>query len=217
MAGMAFKVIGAIGLASYAMAYVAARMRYVTYVRFKIVAVPVKNLPAMPRGYNWREVSPVELARYTIDIGPRVQAERFAEGLKCIAAFDAQDDLAGVSWLGHSTYHELGITYQLPAGAAWDTGLWVPEERRMSRAFAAVSAAMGECLRQDGFAWTVSTIRDYNIPSILSHRRLGARVLGWCTVLTIGSLQFIYGARPWIRWRGRSARAITKVNVPAAA
>ena len=40
MASLAFKVIGTIGLASYAIAYLCAKRRHIAYHRFKLVAVP---------------------------------------------------------------------------------------------------------------------------------------------------------------------------------
>ena len=218
MAGLAFKVIGAIGLASYAIAYACAKWRNVSYHRFKIVAVPVEALPKMPRGYSWRVVGRAELARHPIDAGPEVQAGRFAEGLECLAVFDAKGSLAGVSWMDKRLHRdpEFRLCFELPPDTAWDTGLWVPEDKRMSRAFSAVWASIGEWLRREGLAWTMSSIADYNVASILSHRRLGARELRTVVVLRVGALQFTFGARPFLRFRSASAVPTVSLRLPEA-
>lgn len=217
MAGVAFKVIGAIGLASYAIAYVCARRRHIAYHRFKLVAVPVANLPAMPRGYTWRPLERTDLAQHTIDVGPDVQAKRFAAGLSCIGVFGRSGELVGVSWVGCGAQEDplYGIRYELPPEIAWDLGLWVPEDKRMTRAFSAVWAAMGEWLRGEGLAWTMSSISDYNVASITAHRRLGASELGSVAVIRFGRLQISFGARPLIRWRGAADERAPTIRLDA--
>ena len=144
---------------------------------------------------------PVELARHAIDASPENQRERFADGLECLGVFDRGGELAGVIWLGRNIQRDplLGVRFALPATAAWDTGLWVPEDKRMSRAFSAVWAAVAEWLRREGCEWTMSVIADYNIPSILSHRRLGAHELRTIVTLRVGRLQLTWGAWPIVR------------------
>jgi len=215
VASVAFKVIGAIGLASYAIAYLCARRRHLAYHRFKIIAVPATGLPAMPRGYAWRALAPAELADHPIDVGSQVQAERFAARLDCLGVFDPKGALVGVSWIGkHSQDDPLfGIRYALPPGTAWDTGLWVPEDKRMTRAFSAVCAALGEWLRREGLEWTMSSIADYNVASITAHRRLGAHELHSVIVVRLGPLQISIGARPLLRWR--SGRMLPTVRLGA--
>ncbi|HEY6817582.1 MAG TPA: hypothetical protein VI168_18750 [Croceibacterium sp.] len=216
MASVAFKVIGAIGLASYAIAFLCAKRRHIAYHRFRLVAVPASGLPAMPRGYTWRKLGRAELARHEIDAGPRVQAERFAAGLECLAVFSSSGELVGVSWIGSGSHEDplFGIRYELPPLTAWDTGLWVPEDKRMTRAFAALWAAIGEWLRHEGLAWTMSSIADYNVASITAHRRLGARELRSVTVIRVGKLQISLGARPSLRWRGEANAPIVRLPVP---
>lgn len=201
MASLAFKVIGIIGIASYAAAYVATRLRHVRYHRFRIVALPAGALPQMPRGYSWRLLSAEELAVHTIDVGPEVQRERFAAGLDCLAVFDSRGALAGVSWLATGCAREpmYGLSFRLAQGCAWDTGLWVPPEKRMGRAFAAVWAAIGEWMAGQELRWSLSSIADYNVASILSHRRLGAIDMGTVMVLRIGPVQLTLGASPMLR------------------
>jgi hypothetical protein len=219
MASLSLKVLGAMGLASYVAAYLAVRLRHVSYNRYKIVAVPAAGLPKMPRGFTFQMLGPVELARYAIDVGPEIQARRIADGLQCLAVFDRSGDLAGVAWVGRRAYEEahLRVRFVLPANAAWDTGLWVPEDKRMGRAFSAVWAAVKIWLHREGLDWTMSTIADYNIPSILAHRRLGAIDLDHILAVRVGRLQIALGARPLMSWAGRSAMPTARPRVRAEA
>lgn len=215
MAGFSFKVLGAMGLASYAAAYLCVKLRGVSYDRFMLVAVPAADLPAMPKGWTYRMLAPEDLARIAIDVGPQIQAQRFAAGMECLAVFDRKGDLAGVSWLARDAYRErhLEVRFQLPANAAWDTGLWVPQDKRMGRAFAATWAAIRAWLEHEGLDWTLSSIADYNIPSILAHRRLGAKVLGHVVVVRIGRRQFTIGARPFLTLRGCDALPTARLEI----
>lgn len=217
MASLAFKVIGSIGLASYAIAHICAKLRHVDYHRFKVVAVPRQSLPQMPRGYSWRDLSPGEVAKLGIDVGPKVQADRFAQGLHCIAVFDRKGDLAGVSWLAKGAGREdhFGVAFDLPPHCAWDTGLWVPEDKRMGRAFAAVWGAIGLWLDRNGLHWTLSGIADYNIPSILSHRRLGAVHVRTLVVARLGRYQLTLGSRPFLHLTRKPARLRLSLELPA--
>lgn len=203
---LTFKVIGMIGLASYAMAYVCSKRRHIAYHRYKLIAVPAEALPDMPRGYSFRELGAEELAQHTIDINPEAQAERFHQGLICLGTFDRAGALAGVTWLARRVHHEgdLHLRYYLPENAAWDTGLWIPEEKRMGRAFAAVWGTVKQWLDKEGLDWTMSSIADYNVSSILAHRRLGSVRLRYIIVLRLGRLQFTIGARPFVCLIGRT-------------
>ena len=215
MASVAFKVLGVMGMASYAAAYVCTRLRCVSYKRVKLIAVAARGLPAMPRGYRFCELGQAELAAFAIDVGPQVQAERFASGLTCLGVFDRKDALVGVCWLARGAYRDtfLDVRFVLPEGAAWDMGLWVPEDKRMSRAFAAVWAAIGHWLHREGLQWSLSHIADYNVASILSHRRLGAIPLGHVAVLCLGRWQVTLGARPILSNR-RAAMPETRLRLP---
>lgn len=203
---LSLKVLGMMGLASYAVAYVCSKRRYISYHRYKLIAVEAARLPEMPRGYSYRELEPAELASHRIDIDVAAQAERFAQGLRCLATFDRAGTLVGVAWVTRHFHHEgdLQIRYVLPGNAAWDTGLWIPEDKRMGRAFSAVWASIKDWLHKEGLSWTLSSIADYNISSILAHRRLGARRLRYIVVVRIGRFQLTIGARPMIAILGKS-------------
>lgn len=219
MADAAFRVIGASGLVSYAIARLCAERRHIAYHRFNLVAVPVAMLPAMPRGYSWRRLESAELACHKTDVEPQVHAQRLAAGLVCIGVFTRAGELVGVSWIGTGIQEDplYGVRYELPPATAWDLGLWVPQERRMTRAFAALWAAIGEWLRGEGLCWTMSSIAAYNVASITAHRRLGASELRSVTVVRIGKLQISFGAEPLLRWRGTAEAPLVRLAVPGAA
>lgn len=193
------KIIGLSGMASYAMARACSYQNVLFYNRYKVIRVPAGNLPNMPRGYSARELSPEELLNYEIDAKPAFQAYRFASGLCCVGVFDRADELVGVTWLAKHTHEEEGLNliYTLPDNAAWDTGMWVRKDKRMGRAFSAVSAAMKQWLEKEGLEWSMSAIADYNIASILSHRRLGCQQHSFVTIFRSWRFQLTFvGAKP---------------------
>lgn len=209
-------IIGAQSLILYFVARGLSRMRGVAYNRFRIVDVPVARLADTPRGYSSRSLSPAELASFVIDVGPDVQAERFAGGYECLGVFDRLNELIAVAWLArkHPEDDSLDVRFLLPEGAAWDTGLWIRDDRRMGRAFAAVWGAIKQWLEQQGLERTISTIVDYDVQSIASHDRLGARSLGYLTVVRIGKLQYAHGARPSWRWLGKGPKQRVLLGPP---
>jgi hypothetical protein len=198
----AYKVIGLIGLSSYAAAYLTGRVPKLRYARYRIVAIPRSALPQMPRGYSWRELNAEELANHVIDKPQAAQARRFAQGLRCVAIFDRHGALSGVSWLGTGTHFEgdMPISFSPPEGSVWDTGMWVPQEKRMGRAFAAIWAAIGAWMDDRGRTWSISCINDYNVQSLLAHDRMKAQLMGHLTVFQIGRLILSFGAAPRLMW-----------------
>jgi len=90
-------------------------------------------MPKMPRGHVVRELSADALKTLVIDAPLDVQADRFARGLICLGAFDGEV-LVGVNWLARGQYDEdeVDVRFLLPDDAAWDTGLWIREDRRPS-------------------------------------------------------------------------------------
>jgi hypothetical protein len=213
---LVYKVIGLIGLTSYAAAYVTGRVPKLRYNRYRIVAVPRTALPAMPRGYSWRELDADALANYTIDKPRESQEKRFAQGLRCVAIFDRQDQLAAVSWLGMGKHFEgdVPIEFAPPEGAAWDTGLWIPQEKRMGRAFAAIWAAIGAWMDQNACQWSISCISDYNVASLLAHERMQAHIVGHLMIFNVGKLILSFGAKPKLMWlrNGKTPQAL--LNLP---
>ncbi len=191
------KSLGMMTTLSYGAARLASGTRCFGYHRYRLLAVPRSGMPSMPGGYRVQSLSARDLAKYTIDVGIDVQAARFAQGLICIGVFNGER-LCGVNWLtiGDFDEDEVRVRYVLPQGAAWDTGLWVTPERRMSRAFAALWAGSADWLAANGLNWSISRIADYNLASLNSHQRMHAVDIGRLLVLRVGNVQIGLGARP---------------------
>lgn len=193
------QLIGAVGVLSYAAARLATRTGWFTFHRYALLATPRANLPAIPRGYSVRELNMQSLAAHVIDAGSETQARRFAQELICLGAFDAKARLVGVIWMGageHYDEDEVAVRFHFGAGGCWDTGLWIAPEYRLSRAFAALWAGAGAWMAANGAVHSFSRIADYNIGSLLPHRRLGALALGHMLVLRFGRWQWCWRVRP---------------------
>ncbi|HMT45584.1 MAG TPA: hypothetical protein PLL44_07650 [Novosphingobium sp.] len=192
------QMLGLIGAASYLAARLARGSGKAAFHRYAIVAQPRAALPPMPRGFCVRALGPHELARYRVDVGPEVQARRFAEGLTCLAAFDAKQRLTGLVWLREHRHDEdeVAVRFLLPAGCCWDTGLWIAPQHRMGRSFAALWAGAGEWMDARGLTHSLSRISDYNLPALLAHKRMGAQVLAHRSFVQLGKWQWSAGARP---------------------
>ena len=172
-------IIGLAGVASYALARVAIRSGFVGYYRYAIVAMPSAVMPTMPRTMTVREIAAEELAQYSIDVSPAVQADRFGQGMTCLGAFNARLELLGVTWVGTGSFTEdlIAVRFAVPSTSCWDTGLWVAPQHRLGRAYVALWAGTRAWMEERGLGTSYSRITDHNISSISAHRRMGARFL----------------------------------------
>lgn len=187
------QLLGLIGAASYALARFAVHFQIFSWHRAFVVAIPRTGMPRPPRGFVVRPISAAELAAMPIDITPQQQAERFAQGIECLGAFNGTGDLTGVVWLTAHPCSEgdVALTLCPPANGAWDTGMWIHPDHRMGRSFQALWAGVAAWLEARGLDWSYSGIADYNLGSQGAHRRLGMVVVGKITALRIGRWQLI--------------------------
>jgi hypothetical protein len=192
------QMLGLAGVLSYAAARLAARAGMLGYNRYTLVAVPIDGMPKMPRGFRVVELDAVALTGHEIDVSVEVQATRFAQGLTCLGAFNAKDELVGVNWIGMQPFveDEVHVRFSVPDNAGWDTGLWVRPEHRLGRGFSALWAGTADWLRSKNRTWSMSRIADYNMPSILSHRRMGSVTVGHITVIRFFSWQWLAEGTP---------------------
>lgn len=174
------KLLGAAGVVSYAAARLAAKAGMLGYSRLMLVAVPVFEMPQMPKGFHVRSMPAAALTEHVIDIPQNVQRLRFAQGMTCLGAFNRKNELVGVTWVGTGPYEEdsMAIRFHVPDGAGWDTGLWIKPQHRLGRGFAALWAGTADWMRANNKEWSMSWIADYNLPSLLSHKRMGAVTVG---------------------------------------
>jgi hypothetical protein len=192
------QMLGLAGVLSYAAARLAAKAGVLGYNRYTLVAVPVEGMPAMPRGFRVEALSAEELSSLEIDASPDVQATRFAQGLTCLGAFNVRNELVGVNWIGTDPFveDEVYVRFSVPSDAGWDTGLWVRPEFRLGRGFAALWAGTAEWLGARDRRWSMSRIADYNLPSILSHKRMGAVTVGHITAVRFFHWQWMAEGKP---------------------
>jgi hypothetical protein len=209
------KLLGLVGVVSYAAARVAVRLKVIAWHRAHVVAVPRSALPVMPRGFAVRTLEPTELAEHSIDIDHDNQAKRFEQGLHCLGAFAASGELAGVVWVGTGgcTEGEVALRFHPPAGCGWDTGMWVHPDHRLGRAFAALWAGVGGWMDARALSWSASSIADYNLSSLAAHRRLDMVAVGRMFALQIGPWQWI--APGLERWRLVRLPEVVDWQVPA--
>jgi len=192
------KLLGLAGIVSYAAARLAAKAGMLGYSRLMLVAVPVTGMPEMPKGFRVAAVSPEELLNNAIDLSPDGQRLRFDQGLTCLAAYNRKDEVVGVTWVGNGPFKEdaMPIRFHVPDNAAWDAGLWIAPRHRLGRGFAALWAGTALWLRTNGKDWSMSWIADYNLPSLLSHRRMGAVTVGQVLTFRFFRWQYMAEGRP---------------------
>jgi hypothetical protein len=207
------QLLGVAGVLSYAAARFAARAGVLGYNRYTLVAVPVDGMPKMPRGFRVVELSVEQLSGHQIDVSPKVQADRFEQGMTCLGAFNAKGELIGVNWVGCGPFveDEVHVRFTVPDNAGWDTGLWVRPEHRLGRGFAALWAGTADWLHMHGRVWSISRIADYNLPSILSHNRMGAVTVGHITVFRLFRWQYMAEGNPRVVGKTGGAPAELKV------
>jgi hypothetical protein len=211
-------MLGVAGLLSYAAARLAARAGMLGYNRYSLLAVPVEGMPKMPRGFRVDYLDADALAQHQIDVSVEVQTTRFAQGLVCLGAFNSKNELVGVNWIGRGPFveDEVHVRFSVTANAGWDTGLWVRPEHRLGRGFAALWAGTAEWLRGQDCASSMSRIADYNLPSILSHKRMGGVVVGHVTAIRFFRWQWMAEGRPRLVRLSGGAPAEVKVAVTQA-
>jgi hypothetical protein len=211
------QLLGLAGVLSYAAARFAARAGMLGYNRYTLVAVPVDGMPKMPRGFRVEQLNAEQLANHEIDVSRAIQEERFAQGLVCLGAFNTKEQLIGINWIGIGpfTEDEIHVRFSVPADAGWDTGLWVRPEHRLGRGFGALWAGTADWLRAHDRSWSMSRIADYNLPSILSHKRMGAVTLGHITAIRLFRWQWMSDGKPRMVKLSGGAPAEMKVAMTA--
>lgn len=206
--------LGLGGSLSYALLRLSASLPGVDWRDYRLIAVPRRHFPPMPRGYDWC-ILPVDdprLACFGVD--PATENWRRNQGMDCIAVL--RDGIVqGLNWLTKAPFieDEVPLRFHPPRGSAWDTGLMIRREARGSRAFAAVWAATGLWLDQHGLDWSLSRVADYNRPSLLAHKRMGAVEVCRIRSLKVAGLRLVTGAT----WAFGSASSVVDVILPAPA
>jgi len=168
-----------------------------------IVAQPVPNKPLpAPKLGSSLTVRQLFEGDPALSAFPRPQAvfkARFQQGAVCYAAFRG-DEPAGYIWFTLGPYEEDEVRCVFHThpkdNTAWDFDVYVAPPFRFTSAFIRLWNTACAHMREHDVQWTMSRISAFNANSIASHRRLGAQDLGRLTFLTLGTLQFMWGAAP---------------------
>jgi hypothetical protein len=161
--------------------------------RYIFTYQPLATLPAPLRAYPAQlfTADTPDLAALWPD--PAVRAYRFAQGARCLVVRSG-DRLAGGIWFTDGCYaeDEVRAAYCFDTMTSWDFGLFIHPDFRHTRAFAALWGAAKTDLQARGRRGTLSRIADYLAPSLLAHKRMGAKYVGHATFLACGSRQWCW-------------------------
>jgi hypothetical protein len=120
-----------------------------------------------------------------------VMQDRYCQGSECLAIFK-EDVFAGCLW--YIKYHykedEVRCLYELPEDiAVWDFDVYVDPKFRLSPVFLKLWDAASAKLVNEGVRWSFSRISAFNAMSLSSHKRMGAKIVGWSVFVRMSSLQ----------------------------
>jgi len=118
--------------------------------------------------------------------------ERFTQGYRCIAA-TKNDKFVGCIWLALDGYIEdeaRAIFSPQPTDKiAWDFDVYIDPAQRLSYLFPKLWDQTNIYLKDLGFEATDSRITGFNIHSINSHKKLGAKVIAKALYIKAGNIQ----------------------------
>lgn len=166
--------------------------------RFIFVAQPVQDQPHIPPQKTTtsvvKQLLPGDALLAQCMRPNEVIAARFAQGAKCFAIVK-DDQLQAAIWLIHGHYDEdvVRARFVLPlsGSAAWDFDVYVAPKYRLGFTFLRLWDAANAYLRDAGVSWSYSRITAFNLGSLASHNRLGARPFGSANFLTLGPIQIM--------------------------
>lgn len=188
----------------YVLSRVVERLRLPMRVRcYYLMAQPVAARARLSdrrrRPFTARFLEPSDIALAQMPLTAETVAFRFDQGGSCLALFKGAD-LAAYLWLTLDDFDEDEVRVRFaprPAEVtAWDFDVYVMPDHRASFAFSALWDAADAYLRGQGRQWTVSRISAFNLGSVTSHRRLGARTVGRADFLGLGPVQLMLSNRP---------------------
>lgn len=126
---------------------------------------------------------------------PNLKA-RFEQDVQCLVAVK-QEQLVACAWFGFGEFEEdeVRCTYVLPAAAVWDFDIYVFPKYRIGRVFLQTWQEANHALSRRGYSCSLSRISAYNMHSIRSHEKLGAKKVGSALFLRVGRAQIMITSR----------------------
>jgi hypothetical protein len=186
--------------------------------RYLFVAQPIPRVPLMParrgRSIAIRQVPPTDPVLLSLPLDEKVLSYRAGQGAICFGAFK-EGKIIGCLWLCLSSYEEdeVRCRYSLePATASsWDFDVYLKPEYRSGLGFARLWDEANDFLRCRGVTFSWSRISAFNLGSMASHARLGAKVVGSATFLRAGICQLMIASLPpyiHVSWRRENVPSI---------
>lgn len=165
---------------------------------FYVVAQPVQTSPRLParraRELDFREIEPDDPAVQCLPADEQTRRHRFDQGARCYGLFRGSE-LVGSVWLARGGFEEDEVRCRydlLPAHCtSWDFDIFIRPEWRTGPAFLKLWDETNRLLAGHGVSYTLSRISAFNLTSLRSHERLGARRLGRTDFFRLGPFQFM--------------------------
>lgn len=120
-----------------------------------------------------------------------VIADRYAQGAVCLAAYKGEE-FAGCLWYVKPCYREdeVRCLYELSSEqAVWDFDVYVEPKFRLSPVFLKLWDEASAKLLSEDCCWSLSRISAFNAMSLSSHKRMGAKIIGWAVFMRLGIIQ----------------------------
>lgn len=168
--------------------------RHARIVRYCLVAQPVPERPLLSRpdpNTVIRQITSGDPLISTFPRATKIIELRLARGDICLAA-TLNGQFAGFLWIAFKAYDEdeVRCRYDLAGDKiSWDYDVHVEPQFRLGRTFLRLWDAANEFLRGKGIRWSISRISAFNPASLNSHARMGTRLLGKASFITLGPLQ----------------------------
>ena len=191
------------------------------FTKYYFVAQQLEACNVLPlgkgKGIQIREIEPKQIELHPCPRPLSVIADRYNQGGVCLAAYK-QEAFTGCLWFVKNQYKEdeVRCAYVLPDFAVWDFDVYVDPNYRMSMAFLKLWESASFRLIDEGYHWSLSRISAFNPNSLSSHKRMGARIIGWAVFVKMGGNQLaISSIKPFVHFSGSELTwPVFKFNLP---
>lgn len=170
----------------------------ISFNKFYFVSQLLNAEPLLPKnkGANLRviQLPPETLNKHPCPRPLSVLADRYEQQTFCLAAY-REDEFAGCLWYAKTRYKEdeVRCLYELVSPeSVWDFDVYVEIKYRLSPVFLKLWDAAASKLISEGCHWSLSRIDAFNAMSLASHKRMGAKVIGWAVFLRMGVMQITF-------------------------
>lgn len=190
-------------------------------VKYHLVAQPVPKPPKRRRPHSLviRQVSAGEYQDHWFPRPRPAIKARFDQNAICFVAFRDEQVLACLWLKAGGDFREDTVRCRFRPEpvehTAWDFDVFVHPEHRLGRTFMHLWEHAFDWMREHEIHWTMSRIDAFNLSSINSHKRLGARIIDSIVFWTWGSWQLSVSSQAPRFVLSRSAVPTFRIDAPA--